>query len=284
MKAVMSWWSLPAKNPYQNKRFSRLDLILWSLSSAYAKKHFGSVTLYTDAEGAILFNKFRSVLSFDEVIVCLDDLNDRCYSDINIWSLGKLYVYSKMEEPFIHIDYDLFLRNIPESNFLSAPVFSLHPEFYHVGWGGQEMFYPKDKLLFAFLYLPDSWKEALVKDEHYPYNMGIFGGDDLDRIKSFANEALDVGLNRLNEQSKIIESGFTSAFVEQFGAGVHFGKNMFTLFNSLMFGVSKDSSFAHLAGTQKRNGAGLWAIHGWFGEDFPALKIEVDRLSIENQL
>ena len=52
----------------------------------------------------ILINKLE--LPYTDVKVVLDDLNDY---DRDLYALGKVYAYGIQEEPFIHVDADIYM-------------------------------------------------------------------------------------------------------------------------------------------------------------------------------
>jgi hypothetical protein len=75
------------------------------LSWQTASQHYPNTCLITDSDGAkILVDQLG--LQFASVSTVLDDLANE---DPAWWSLGKLYAYSLQQEPFVHIDSDVYL-------------------------------------------------------------------------------------------------------------------------------------------------------------------------------
>lgn len=184
MTPYLSYWSAG----YRGKPSDYL-IDLHKVSAFLCKKHYGEVHLITDAHGAEELSKIKE---FDSIEV-LDKLTDIPIEYGKTWSLGKLVTYQHLAEkgkPFIHVDYDVFLfKRLPEDLENSA-CFAQNIE-----WGAYS-FYGVHKF------------KAAVKEQNiyakncfadYAYNMGIFGGNDLDFLKEYAKSSVEMVLK---EQDK----------------------------------------------------------------------------------
>ena len=107
MKIVQSFWS--GNNWSLDKNYgwysSKYHWLGWVLSVNQLRKFYDEVELVTDRIGyEILINKLK--LPYSKVHVILDDLNQ--YNE-NLWALAKIKSYSFMNEPFLHVDGDVFI-------------------------------------------------------------------------------------------------------------------------------------------------------------------------------
>src|SRR5215831_11437259 len=112
MKVVWSFWSKPFLKQQSFWKSGYHHLLSWVLSTQVARRHFPSTALYTDDAGKeILVGEIG--LEFEQVSTCLNELTDH---DPEFWCLGKILAYSRQEEPFVHLDNDVFLWNpLPDS-------------------------------------------------------------------------------------------------------------------------------------------------------------------------
>jgi hypothetical protein len=101
-----------------------------------------------------------------------------------VWSAGKLYAASRQEEPFLHVDGDVFLYKWQKGNL--PPFLCSHSEFFYEGRAGAWA-YGTLALLFA------SKRGGELRDvlweffsAHRPglWNFGIFGGTSLELPKA----------------------------------------------------------------------------------------------------
>jgi len=105
MKVIHSFWS---KAYFQGRwgEESKIayDIYNFALSSHLANKHFKSTDLITDEAGASLLE----ALPYKKIDTDLDDINQ---IDPRFWTAGKVHSMRIQEEPFIHIDGDVFFMN-----------------------------------------------------------------------------------------------------------------------------------------------------------------------------
>lgn len=112
MKAVYSFWSTRGDILKESRHYIDIETCLysWIISTNKAKEQFGKVELITDSISAKSFELMN--LPIDKISTELDSLSK--YNK-ELWSLGKIKAYQMQDEPFIHIDEDVFLfKPLPE--------------------------------------------------------------------------------------------------------------------------------------------------------------------------
>jgi hypothetical protein len=191
--ALYSFWSKPFLAKAEFKTFGEFNtkedfLLSWSVSVKLARRHFVRVILVTDTWA--WKNLFEPLgLPIDDVRIILDDLD--CITDM--WSIAKAYAILEMDEPFIHLDPDVYLWGELSDEILRAKVFAQsregkwdpyqdqlytkRSEDYHRNFGGSCKYF-------------DNFRAEDL--EHLAYNAGVVGGNDLGFLKSWAQNMLDL--------------------------------------------------------------------------------------------
>jgi hypothetical protein len=211
MKAYMSYW----KGGYRGVPTERL-INLHKLSVHFAKQHFNEVHLITDSESKEYFKN----VGFSTISTELDNL-DLNYGQV--WCLGKLLAYriiAQKGDPFIHIDYDVFLFK-PPTAIINADVFGQSPEnviyfFYEV-----DKFVKNCPLLY----------KAKQKNPINGVNMGIFGGRDLEFIETYATDSIAMVMDPLNKNFWLEYNGFSNHWVKAVLAEQYYLSVMADTFN-----------------------------------------------------
>jgi hypothetical protein len=194
MRAVWSFWSRPhaAAQGWQ-WREPLHHFLAWGLSLQLARRHYPETALVTDTPGRALLVD-RLGLAFTHVSTELDELAD---ADPRLWALGKLVAFSVQEEPFVHLDTDVFLWRALPARLTAAPVLGQHPENFHVAddWCGARII--ENAFQNAALALPAEWEWArsLWGRRINQVNCGIVGGTNTAFIRYYAQLALDLVLN-----------------------------------------------------------------------------------------
>lgn len=172
------------------------DAERWALSTAVARRSHGPLTLFTDSEGARRLE--RAGIEFDTVRTDLDGFSglDPCF-----WAAGKVFTYSIMDEPFLHIDDDVFLFGRLPDRVLQAGLAVQSPEN-----DGKEFQYYQN----AIGYFSPADVEELISpiNDWVSYNAGLFGGHDLEFIHRCARRGLEWG-RRMTAQGRAKEQGMT---------------------------------------------------------------------------
>ncbi len=194
MRAVWSFWSKPFRGGKGRSWPSSLHhMLAWGLSLRLARIYFPETVLVTDTPGkALLVDSLG--LSFTHVSTELDELR---HCDPGWWALGKLVAYRMQEQPFIHLDTDVFLWKPLPAAMLAAPVFAQCPEEHPPldAWCG-----PQDiERAFAAgkLPLPAEWEWARSSTLHCfrEANCGIMGANRTDFVQYYASLAIDLITN-----------------------------------------------------------------------------------------
>lgn len=191
MKIVQSYWSKP---DIENTNWveKKLHYFSWALSCLKLKQYYDNVELVTDQAGKeLLIDQLQ--LPYDSVRVELDSLNEY---DPLLWALGKIYAYRVQDEPFIHVDGDIFIWAKFPDGIESADLIAQHEED---SYEFSNVYY--DGLLKANL---NSYPEAILKYRKdvttniMQTNAGILGGNDIDFIQRYCKEAF-----RFVEENKV---------------------------------------------------------------------------------
>ena len=114
MKVIFSYWKT-------NEHFFVTEEFAY-ISNELARKHGYETILFTDEYGKEELKKikYNQVITFDKFLL------DRFPK--TGWSLAKILAMSSMEEPFMHMDFDLFLIKNLNEEFLKNQVYCFHKE------------------------------------------------------------------------------------------------------------------------------------------------------------
>ncbi|GGA81131.1 DUF6734 family protein [Puia dinghuensis] len=147
----------------------------WSYSCLLLKKQYDDVEIVTDEFGkSILIDKLQ--LPYSNVVVRLDELNKY---DSLLWALGKVYCYSLQKEPFIHVDGDIFIYDKFRPDLENAGIVAQNIETEY-----------EIEVSVEFSSIPDYLEGRLTPGKTtQQYNMGTFGGNDIDLIHQYTKEA-----------------------------------------------------------------------------------------------
>jgi len=96
----------------------------------------------------------------------------------SLWSMSKLVSMSKMNEPFLHVDFDLFLFKFDEL-CLKKNIVCLHSESYF------------DKNIKILQKIVGIQPEKTLNSIARSYNCGIIGGQNFEFLKKASNEILE---------------------------------------------------------------------------------------------
>jgi len=108
MRIVQSAWACNQSNLLTSNSgwlSPEYNLMSWTLSCLQLKQFYPEVVLYCDhAYAEMLIDNLQ--LPYTDVICNLDGLNK--YHP-QLWALPKIYTYSQQENPFLHVDGDVFI-------------------------------------------------------------------------------------------------------------------------------------------------------------------------------
>lgn len=147
-------------------------------------------------------------LPYTNVHVALDDFFCLPYH----WALSKIKTYSIQNSPFIHIDGDIYLPNGLPERLLEAALVAQNKErgtsYYRRMMDGI--------ICCPQVIIPGFAKEGITRTSVPSYNMGIFGGTDLEFIHKYCHEAFQfIDNNHLNNPKYSHVGLNCNVFVEQ---------------------------------------------------------------------
>jgi hypothetical protein len=183
MKIVFSYVDLGCPDPKNSKK---LNLNMAKLSFYFAKKHGYKTALYVDNKNKHLFKQ----IPYDEVIILDQYILD--FLPRNIWSLGKVLTFSKVKEPFCHIDFDLFVVSNELDLFKNNDFFCFHREV----WNSRST-----PILSIFEEITKKI-DCLKNDDLMMYNCAMVGGKNFEII----NESAKIVLDTIIKEKKFIDS------------------------------------------------------------------------------
>lgn len=212
LKIIQTFWSKPIyeKSNFIHNRHKggwlseKHFATACALSFTMLKKIYGNVELYTDKKGKKwLIDELG--LEYDKVYIKLDLFN---FLPSALWAIPKIYVFSIQEEPFIHIDLDVFIWEKFSDHFLKAPLFA------------QNFDKNQDYNIEAILYLEknkssDILKKYLNYSDYNSINAGIIGGTDIEFIKDYSTTALNF-INDIEKEWNSNEAAKLNFIAEQF--------------------------------------------------------------------
>jgi hypothetical protein len=284
MRAVWSFWSKPfAAARHRTWLSEKHHLLSWALSLATVSQHYRPTVLYTDDDGARLLVD-EAGLQFDQVVLSLNALRN---GDAEWWPLGKLYAYRLQEEPFIHVDSDVYLwRPLPQ-RLARASVFAQSPEII---WPGASYYEPEVLEAAGAGWLPAEWH--WYRGSGWPQrgeNCGILGGRDVEFIRHYASQAIEAVEHRGNRRawSRLDRRETHSVLIEQYMLAAcieyHRGRadspfrnvNVEYLFVSMEEAFASDQAvrrgYTHLIASAKRDPHVAELLERRVAEDWPAL-------------
>lgn len=174
MKGVYSFWAKPYFDSLKkgfagfNSEADFRDSI--ALSLLCLRQSVAKVQLVTDARGyELLVEKFG--FQFDDIDFSLNGISDAIPSQL--WMFGKLVAYSIQREPFIHIDFDLYLLKPLSNLYKNASIFAQSVEPFSTYDYARRM-----NVLNLLGNLPCEWTafDDVPMQNRYAYNVGIIGG------------------------------------------------------------------------------------------------------------
>ncbi len=173
----------------------------WALSCLTFKKVYGAIELVTDKKGkAILIDALQ--LPYTEVKVVLDQLN---HYPKKLWAIGKLYTYSIQNDPFIHVDGDVYIWERFDAHLEKAQLVGQHVD-------GEEGHYD-----FALGHLKNNGigipgeitADLSLQGRIRATNAGIIGGRNTAFFKEYADRAFSfIDSNRSKITPSLVGSSY----------------------------------------------------------------------------
>lgn len=188
-KIIHSFWSRPMRAAGGPDRFAggwrtpRHHLQSWVLSAMTARQSHGRIELVTDRAGERLLVDSLAI-PYDNVQVTLDSADSEAPSEL--WAYGKLLAYEQQEEPFLHIDGDVYLwKKLPQKVLSHRMIAQSREAEPHTNYMHTVYVASRRSLVKSGVTLPASWSFPDTK----AYNCGVMGGTDIDAIRRYVGEA-----------------------------------------------------------------------------------------------
>ena len=238
MKIYHSFWEGGYKNVDE-------DLYnMHKLSALTALKNHGNITLITTERG----KEFLKDIPYTNIELFEEEIP---YEYSRVWAISKLFAYKQIvnkNQPFLHIDYDVFLFKKLPDNIMNADVICQNIEDEYCVNGTY--------CLPSFL---ENCKNKYLLDGSlkYAYNVGIFGGNNISAIKYYVDEVMKLLFDQYNKDFWVNENHnnnhwFYSVIVEQLYLSYCMKKiniNPTVLFESYPYEPkSKELGYTHLMG------------------------------------
>lgn len=209
MRIVQTFWTAgrdPLKHPF-GWAHPEYNLMSWALSCLSLREHYDEVALYTDQEGYdVLINKLH--LPYTEVNVIYDE--NLCLP--HHWAYAKIKTYSMQTKPFLHVDGDVYLPQAIPEDVLNAPLIAQNREIgtcYYRSMIDRLLSYPE-------IFIPEYIQSGLATQSVASYNMGLFGGNDIDFIQRYCQEVENfMQINNMNDKSVRFSYINCNVFFEQ---------------------------------------------------------------------
>jgi hypothetical protein len=225
------------------------------LSVTLAKKRFKDITIYCDSPGS----KIVKSLNLDVKIEKIKPQNKLFYSTVKLQSILK------QKEPFVHLDFDLFL--LDNFKLVESPIITLNSEFKQLSkWykkGLDEFFYYRN----IEIPLIDEWSHCNLPAT--VYNNGLFGGYDLDTLHEFSKILLEYLELDSQFEKPYIGNQYAVALLEQYYFSI-FCQNKGVEINTILDAndiIWLDlNNFVHLLAGMKRLPQGINALERLFDE------------------
>lgn len=274
MKIIQSFWSgnlTDFTNSYGWFSY-KYNWLSWALSCHQLIKFHKEVELYTDRFGyEILIKKLQ--LPYTKVHVVLDDLNEY-HKDL--WAISKIKVYEMQDEPFLHVDGDVFVWESLTNKFENAALLTQNLESTAASYIKQW-----NEIAPHLVYMPAEIENYHKHPNNFACNMGVVGGNDSSFFKEYAKTSIDFvdknrnafsKINCLNynlffeqilfyQSAKIKDIKVDFLFDETYKDGEYFG---FAEFHEV-----PEKKYLHLLGVYKRNPFVCKAMEVYVMKNYP---------------
>ncbi|MGG9960283.1 DUF6734 family protein [Ferruginibacter sp. SUN106] len=186
MKFIQTLYFNKTINPF-NHHFGwaapEYHLMGWALSCLQLKKMYGYVDLYCNSIAAeLLIDKLA--LPYNNVYITHDNLK---IADEKLWALPKVFTYGLQEEPFLHVDGDVFL-------FEKLPDILLKSELIAQNVEEATNYYldTQNELMKYFTYFPNCVANDFNSSSPIKaVNAGVLGSNNIEFIKEYTNLAFE---------------------------------------------------------------------------------------------
>lgn len=195
MKIIHSFWSKPFFHLEYNKMFGgwrskEYFFMSWALSCLTFSKFYKDFELVTDNYGYELIKKLK--LPYTNVRIELDSLNSY---PRHLWAIGKLYTYSIQQEPFLHVDNDIFIWERLDSKLDNANLIAQNIDLDKGHYSYALDFLKKYEYTLSDLITEDIKLNKSIES----CNAGLLGGQNISFIQDFSKQAFKFVNSNLNK-------------------------------------------------------------------------------------
>lgn len=211
-------------------------LMGWALSCLQIQRLYKRVDLYCNSKAASLL-KDELGLPYSNVYVTHDDLN---IVNEKLWALPKVFTYSLQNEPFLHLDGDVFLFKELPTSLLGSELIAQNIEIASDYYLSTQM-----ELMKYFTYFPNCVKSDFYSTNPFrAVNAGILGGSDIMFIKEYA----DLAFKYINENARHLSSINVDSFNVFFEQHLFYSlaKEKGLPVEFLIEGIIVDNQYKHL--------------------------------------
>jgi hypothetical protein len=179
-KVVWSVSTRPFEKP-ANRLNNKYEDFLYLFTASYFmnKRWFKKTELVTDDLGYEIITD-RLGLKFDNVHLTLNQINSTFDT---LFAYGKVLAYEIQQEPFMHIDYDVFWHKAPPDFILNAGIATQNAETLNkfvLGYPAWLQYIEKKRIK-----MPDYWDVWHT----ISYNCGLFAANDIQFVQLYSKEA-----------------------------------------------------------------------------------------------
>ncbi len=226
MKIIQSFWTKPVyhNSDDANARFNggwpnqKYAFYSFALSALTINKFYSQNELYTDQRGKELFHDLLE-LPYSKIHTQLDSINDY---DPKLWALGKLVACAQQDEPFIHLDNDIFLWDkipyqIDQYDIIAQNIEEDFPNY------GKTFGY----MLKSFESIPSELISTFNKNKKIlAHNAGFIGGKNISFFKELNDKAFDLITKNKHHLENLDVGIFNTIFEQQLGYAIAENNNL----------------------------------------------------------
>lgn len=209
MKFIQTLYFDKSINPFKHSfgwAAPEYHLMGWALSCLQLQRLHKKVDLYCNSKAASLL-KDELGLPYANVFVTHDGLN---VVNEKLWALPKVFTYSLQDEPFLHIDGDVFLFKELPASLLESGLIAQNIEEASNYYLSTQMGLMKYLTYFPNCVRNDFNSAIPIK----AVNAGILGGNNIAFIKEYSTLAFEY-VNRNAENLSLINVDRFNVFFEQ---------------------------------------------------------------------
>jgi hypothetical protein len=208
MKIIQTLWLKDSLNSFNDKvgwYSSEYHWMGWSLSCLQLSQFYAEIELVTNLKGKeILIDKLN--LPYSKVtLIDFDELTNE------FWSLAKVEAYQIQNEPFLHVDGDIFIWKAFDEEIINSDLIAQNAEDWFSGYD-----YILNKINEIGGALPSFIEEY---DNLESYNLGVVGGLKSEFFNEYRQEVFRfVEMNKqfLSDLVKTYNHSYVNMFIEQF--------------------------------------------------------------------